>query len=375
MATAEQNRSKAEIMARLFDIDVDNNLDLDSASDYGTSESSVNVPFEVQCENMKKNMQHEANIEDLDPFEADEPVSQPVAPPVQQQPSVAKEEKTTAKTTKPKGKKAEAKSVVEVPPVESVVPTMVAPSDNPMLFEQEILDIYKTIISKYPHFKIQETDLSFQVFYIRKVQMLSHILSKFPLLNIEAMRQEVRGTDLNHYLGEGNIHPDLIALKLDNTYKCRTRIVSLLTEAHYQHHVWRKCSEMLSSKLWHDHESRGAHKRDSLVLDHMREISLYIEEMEGFIQSATAIDNLLKAAADSLSRQLSCMQVKQSSGLHGQHGYTHKNLNTAPENNTLDDLESLDVGTVVPKPTSMGPVVETWGLKNTDDYDPIMDIG
>lgn len=392
MVDAQAAKNNAAIMAQLFDVDIDTNLDMESSSDYGTTAVSVDMPFETKCETVKSIMQPDP---DADQFVAPSETIQAVEQMKKTDSPMPVAKETTKKTTA-KGKKSKEVTVpvtsnADVPfeidsadsldaPVSNVVAatpvvassSVAVDSNNPLGLSGYVLESYNALIAKYPQFRIHSSDQSFKDFYIRKIQIVSSLLSKFPMLNTSQMRQEVRGTDLNHNLGESEINPDTIAQKLDNTYKCRTRVVYLLSETHAQHHAWRKCSEMLASKLWSDHESRGAHKRESLVLDHMSEIAMYVEEMEGFLQSAGAIDGLLKAAADSLSRQLSCIQIKQSSGLAAGNKPHIKTIKNNDFN--VEHLDGLDDGTVIGGGLKTGSITHDWGNKGEDPDDSMLNI-
>ena len=59
---------------------------------------------------------------------------------------------------------------------------------------------------------------------------------------------------------------------------------------------------------------KGAHYREGLTEDHMSDIEYYVGELKGLMEVCSHKDAILKAASDSLSRQLTCMQLKEATG-------------------------------------------------------------
>ena len=213
------------------------------------------------------------------------------------------------------------------------------------------------------------------------------------------MRKEVGNAKIDHQIGDQVVSPNLIRIKLDNTYAERTNITTLLAKAHEQFPAWKKCAEMLSAKLWKDHESKGAHKRLALDLEHMADLQLYLKEVEGFIESATLIDNLLKAAGDSLSRQLSCVLTRDASGLAHEEiptmgTMTASTLAPAPpvpapirvssaqvaaqpeQCSSLDGLDTVEKGIVINESQNGGALVEhDFGVADSGEDNFLSDIG
>ena len=90
----------------------------------------------------------------------------------------------------------------------------------------------------------------------------------------------------------------------------RVRVSHVLMSIFEQIFSWERHLEILRAKLWKDHDLKGAHRRDGLILEHLMDMERYYSELEGIQHLAQHADNILKAASESLSRQLSCMNIK-----------------------------------------------------------------
>jgi hypothetical protein len=199
--------------------------------------------------------------------------------------------------------------------------------ENPLGLIGEDLRFFQYMRKKHPEFTMYNGNAAFKDFYRFKLQVLRSTMGRFPILDLAARRNELRQTNCNHYVGDA-ISSGAIRAKLDECYRSRIRVAQMMAETYEQFFVWDKNIELLESKLWADHESRGAHKRQGLVLVHMYQETAYSKEMHGFIEAAKKIDGLLEAASDSLSRQLSCIQQREPSS--ADHGYRYEQQQQKP---------------------------------------------
>lgn len=184
--------------------------------------------------------------------------------------------------------------------------------DNPLGLEGSDLKAYQEIKKKYPDvFVLYNGSISNRDIYKYKVHSLKHLLGQFPLLDLRSMRDELASIRTNHFIGDDLCTPDLIRIRLDASYVQRTRLCSMLTQALEQFYAWERFLDMLRSKIWKDHELKGAHKKDGMVLEHLSDMENYVKGLEGFIEAAKQYDSMCKAAAESLSRQLTCIQLTE----------------------------------------------------------------
>lgn len=234
-----------------------------------------------------------------------------------------------------------------------VVAAVSAPTDtpddsNPLGLEGADLKAYYAIKEKYPEqFNLYDGSLAYRDFYRFKVHALRHLLGEFPLLDIREMRTELHTVQTNHFIGDDMCTPDLIRSKLDASYAYRTRLAALLTRALEQSHAWERFLDLLRSKLWKDHDIKGAWRRDGMVLEHVADMESYVSSLKGFIDSAKQYDSMLKAAAESLSRQLTCLQIDEYTGSQRVEGRKPQSQRPAPQ---LDGLDGVDDGTVIKAP-------------------------
>lgn len=237
--------------------------------------------------------------------------------------------------------------------------------DNPLELTGLDLKAYKEIHHRYANvFSLYDGSLSYRDFYKYKVHALRHLLGQFPLLNVAEMRQELSTVKTNHFIGDDNCTPDLIRVKLDSSYAHRARLSSLLTTALAQYYAWERFLDLSRSKLWKDHDVKGAHRRDGMVMEHLSDMESYVASLKGFIESAKQYDAMLRSAADSLSRQLTCLQLNEYAGSQRvetkdtRFGSSHSHLDMpsptpkimSQGDHTLDGLDSVQHGTVIGAP-------------------------
>lgn len=247
---------------------------------------------------------------------------------------------------------------------------------NPLGLIGEDWRFYQKLATDYPQFVLYNGQPAYQEFYRYKIQVLKSILTEFPIQDFELKRKEVREVNCNHTVGQ-TASGEIIRARLDECYRSRIRVAQLMAETYEQFFVWQKQMELLESKLWADHESRGAHKRQALVLAHMHYESLYVERMQGFLQSAKIIDGLLMAASESLSRQLACIQLKEPSSvdhtyrLEQQQEQMDRLVHSKPKQDDpqMDQLDGISEGSVISAPErNRAPrVVDSLGKFNPDD--------
>lgn len=234
--------------------------------------------------------------------------------------------------------------------------------DNPLELEGVDLIAYRQIMEHWPQFNVYDGSLAFRDFYRWKVHYLRILLGRFPVLDLGDMCDELKGISTDHFVGEHAINPDLIRRKIDDAQRCRTRVGTLLINVFEQYYPWERFLDMLRAKLFKDHEIKGAHRRDATLLEHLSDMEQYVAEMKGFSDAAKHSDMMLRAASDSLSRQLTCLQIKESLGLSPPQ-LLSTNLvepsigiakRSASYKEQLDDLDGVAEGTVISAPVPSG---------------------
>lgn len=239
--------------------------------------------------------------------------------------------------------------------------------ENPLGLTGQDLRAYKLIGQKYPQFKLYNGDQGYIEFYRYKVQSLKYLLTRHGLLPISDMKKEIENIKLDKRLGD-LADPVVIGERMDEAIAGRGRVASLLAKAQGQLPSWRKTFEWLNSKVWKDHESKGAHKRDGMALEHNSDMKEYYCELQGFVDAATTIDSFLKSQHDSYSRQLSCVDLREKVGIA--HDAVASEIEevappepapvssiAVPINSELDSLDVLEPGTLIEK-VRVGGLVE-----------------
>jgi len=215
------------------------------------------------------------------------------------------------------------------------------------------LKAFHQISKKFPQFTLYDGSPAFVSFYQQKTIALKTLLSSFALLDVPDLAEQLKEVKINLFIGEKQVvTPDLIRVRLDECCRARVRVTELLTIVLGQFYAWERYCEMLRSKLWKDHEMKGAHRRDGLTIEHMPDIEKYVADMRGFLEQATRYDNMLKAAHDSLSRQLGCLQELREPTGFTQNMEVKLRQPTPPAINSseFDGLDTIDEGTVIRKP-------------------------
>ena len=360
--TVDNRKHSVDELSALFDeIDISSNLDK-SSEDYGSSPTAENIrPFESKIADIKSVMEHTPQtvtppkVEETKQIKQESPdnnpdkVSELILPKIEVQPVVKKIKEVVKEVVKeddlPFDKDEEDLSKMQE---EEDLP--VTDLTNPLGLIGNDLQAYKRISEKYPQFTLTDGKQAFKEFYRWKLRVLKSLLTSFPVLDLKDMIKESSSINMKYQI-EGDLpDPNFIGIKLAECQIARGRLTALIMSAQVQLPLWKKDYELLSSKLWKDHESRGSHKRDALVLEHMHDMHEYYNQLEGFISSSTILDSFLKSTHDSLSRQLACVSLRDNPGNRGQEEV--KILvkeTTSKSDNTLDNLDTLEHGTVIHK--------------------------
>lgn len=302
------------------------------------------------AEEVEKDMA-EFEIEDEDGESLPEPETEPEPEPVeveQAKPTVNKQPKESKKEVK------KTKSELE--------------DDNPLSLFGSDLVAYHDIKKNLPQFTLFDGSVSFREFYRYKVELLKSVTSRFAVLDLNSIKDEISEIRTDHFVGDRAISPDLIRVKLDESYKARSRLSTIMIQILEQFAAWERWVEMLRSKLWKDHATKGAHNRDGLTIEHMADVEDYVSVMKGILDAAKQQDGMLKAAAESLSRQLSCLQLKEATGF-SQKMEEHTSLSAPSKKKTadLDSLDSIGLGESISAPDATGkPVEVSFGVECDD---------
>jgi len=187
--------------------------------------------------------------------------------------------------------------------------------ENPLGVAGSNLRAYHEIKEKYPQFVLYNGSPQFKNFYVYKLGTLKNILSRFPVLDLAEMRSELRDINVDHYVSGNVLGEDLISEKIDDAYSQKARLGSLISEVLQQFYFWKRELHLITCKLFKDHYLRGEEKREGLIIEHLNDLEYYVREMEGFLYAARHIDGILQSALDSLSRQLTCLQMKHPNGV------------------------------------------------------------
>lgn len=326
---------KASKMAELFDVAVGDNLSTDDNDEVITPQNlTATVDFAQKVEDVQMLLSPEEINSDTELIKK----------------AISGDAKKNTTVTKPTSLAVD--EVIDTVPVEvgeigtiDVQVKTEVNEVNPLGLDPDDLRAYQELQVKCPQFTLYDGNIAYRSFYKWKVINLKNLLTSFPLLDLPSMTEELHGTQIKHFIGDDVISPELVQRKLDDTYRCRTRVASLLIAAFEQFYAWERILDMLKGKLFKDHEIRGADKRDGMVLEHVSDIELYVSKMKGFIESAKHFDSMLKAAADSLSRQLTCMQIKEH--LVGQRIENKMPIPMVEHDLNVDGLDVLESGTVV----------------------------
>ncbi len=351
-------QSVDELSALFDEIEVGSNLDEEKSSDYGAaSKDETPRPFVDKVADVKAIMEPEPPLEKAPKIEpASEAVVEPESKPQQE---IIVEPEPSPELIVPKEE-----------------PQMVSSdcsdcsdcsdSDNPLGFTGDNLRAYKLISQKYPQFNLYNGDKEYKEFYRYKVQSLKYLLTRHGLLPVADMKKEIENIQLDKRLGD-LADPVVIGQKMDDSIAGRGRVASLLAKAQGQLPAWKKTFEWLNSKVWKDHESKGAHKRDGMALEHNADMKDYYSELQGFVDAATTIDSFLKSQHDSYSRQLSCVDIREKVGIiHDVMASEIEEVSqtestpspiAVPINSELDGLDTLESGTLIEK-VPVGGLVE-----------------
>jgi len=238
--------------------------------------------------------------------------------------------------------------------------------ENPLNLLGRDLETYKMLQTEFADVFEFKNLTNMGLFYKYKVRELGYLLSEYPLLNCMSLDKELKEIDTNHSI-MGLPNGTVIAEKLNRISRQRHRLSEILIQIHRQYHAWDASLEMLKGKLWLTKELKGQHKREGVVADHMADIVHYVSALRCTLEAGKYIDNLLVAAADSVSRQLACIQEKQY------HEPAEINNDADEDRKKFDDMDVIDEGTSIkPAPTDVG---RTGKLNFGNENDEFSTIG
>lgn len=393
---------KAEDMSKLFDVDADD-LDGVDSNDYGVTEAEASpLSFDDKVNDARSLMEPEPADEiETEPKHVNEndliveaitksktPEKEPPRPdlfetkenskPIEDSddldldiPGDVEKEvdadiarfqqqlKESATEQSESSSEAKVETKVEVPP---------SNDPNPLGLKGVEWKAYQQIREKFPQFSLYDGNPAYRDFYRSKMTVLMSMLSTFELIKIDDRMQELSEISLRYFIGEKQVAtPELIRVRLDESYRARVRVSELLVQSLGQFPAWQRYCEMLRSKLWKDHEMKGAHRRDGLTMEHMSDIEGYVSKLQGFIEQARHYDGMLRAAADSLSRQLTCLQLNEPTGFDQR--MEHKIKPKAPSQSSpaLENLDTIEDGSVIEAPVSKREPTEVDYGVPTDD--------
>lgn len=371
-------------LSALFDIDVDANLDEIGNADPKTVKDESIQPFSDRCADVKSIMEPEPEPETESVLETES----------------APETESTGNNGEvvsgPSREDAEAPqsyaSRLEDKPSESLQPKACDYTDeNPLGLQDEDLQAFHDIRKKYPHFKLYDGSRAFHGYYVRKVQSLKTVLARHPCLPIDSMKSELRSVELDHSLGDTYCTPDLLRKKIDDAIRNRVRVSTLLMEAEGQYPLWHRTLELIQGKLYLDHDIKPAHRRDGLNSEHLLDVENYVAELKSFIKVATHADDMLKAADTALSRQLSCVQIKEPTGFSSKYDEQYsaqrqpdpqpqetqqetQQAQQTHKDKTLDEYDVVEDGEVISAP-NRGGTVSAADFGSADNHDDISVLG
>lgn len=366
-ATVDNKPHSVDELSALFDeIEVGSNLDAGKSPDYGAASTEETVrPFADKVADVKAVLEPEPDSEIPAPEEVENPVApQPLAEVEEPKPSPA-----PAKVEDPAPAPTKAERIQEaVENGDYMRAEDTRDEGNPLGLSGQNLRAYRIIKEKYPQFQLWDGSQGYKEFYRYKVQQLKNLLARYGILPISDMKQEIENIRLDKRLGDDLADPVVIGQRMDESIANRGRVAALLAKAESQLAAWKKTFEWLNSKVWKDHDLKGAHKRDSLALEHNADMKDYYCELQGFVDAATTIDSFLKSQHDSYSRQLSCVDMREKVGV------AHKTVSSEIEHiskpepvstpspspaadSELDGLDTLDSGTVIDKVPKGGLVI------------------
>ena len=353
MAVAiDKKQHTIDELSDLFDeIDVGKNLDIEESShDDTTSTTGKLRPFADKCEDVKAVMEHELVKDD--------------APEIEFEPVILEEPEVVTENEQIKQAVEDGADIQE--------------SKNPLGLTGENFRAYELIQKKYPDFQLYDGRQAYKDFYRFKVRALKSVLTSYPVLDIKDMNKEIASIRIK-YQGSGDLpDPVVIGIKMSECQQARGRLTALLMRAQMQFPAWKKAFEWMNAKLWKDHEMKGAHKREGLSAEHMSDVQKYYCGLQGFLDAATQLDGFLKAIHDSLSRQLTCVIIRDKAGMA--HDTVNTELNnevhqhTVQPDSALDGLDTIEHGTVIPKARVGGLVQRDFAGADIED-DVLQDIG
>ncbi|KKL83888.1 hypothetical protein LCGC14_1970230 [marine sediment metagenome] len=243
---------------------------------------------------------------------------------------------------------------------------------NPLGLNDIDLRAFHAIKKKYPQFQLYDGTHAFREFYCYKIRALKSTLTRFPILPLVDMRSEVENIKTHHQPRSDLSDPVSLGAKMGECSVARGRIAELLFKALAQAPLWKTTLTLLNGKVWKDHDTKGAHRREGLIMEHNYDVECYDSELRGFISAASHIDNFFQAQFDSYSRQLTRIDVQNKVGVvHSAIASEVESIESVPSvqaDSELDDLDTIESGTVMSRVRKGGLVQRDFPGSEIDDF-------
>lgn len=365
--TIDRRDHPIDELSALFDeIDVGGNLDADNPSDYGTASTKDNLrPFNDRVEDLHAVMEHEPDPEPE--ITKDSPEREAETEPKDEKPEP--EPDFDPSEFEPEEPKSEPEPTLE-PELTSAASDVKEDGDpNPLGLNDIDLRAYHAIQKKYPQFQVYDGTHAFREFYRYKIKALKSALTSFPVLPLSDMRKELEAIKTQHKSRADLSDPVSLGQKMGECSVARGRIAELLLKALAQAPLWKTTLALLNGKVWKDHDTKGAHKREGLIMEHNYDVERYDAELRGFINAATHIDNFFQSQFDSYSRQLTRIDVQSKVGVvHSAIANEIEKPAEVQPDSDLDGLDTIESGTVIPRVRKGGLVQRDFPGAEIDEF-------
>ncbi len=161
---------------------------------------------------------------------------------------------------------------------------------------------------------------------------------------------------------------EIVMRQMEGVQQHRERVKYINIRVNNQYYMFKRYVELMRGFLARVQYIKPIIKQEGLILEHMRDIELYLTRLESLHDSVTKTEKTLAAAYDTLSRKVTiCMELKPVER-YEKKAYPTYNGNkfnsdieeqkSKPKQN-LDDFDDLPDNVVVKSEDKVGPV--GWG--------------
>lgn len=219
-------------------------------------------------------------------------------------------------------------------------------SDSEISSEEQVMDDSQDLHQhiRDAGFNIDAPSSMFKQFYSKKIEVLEDYLSNGRLPFNQYMN-EMRSCSVNINVVLTDM--DALSEKMQQIQQYRNRVIEIKSKINPQYYLWKRLVPLMHGQLARVVYEKPAAKQDGVNHEHMGDMEMYFNELEGLFETSKDVLNNLDAAYDNLSRQVTLAMPQQKSDKKMKGNFYSDEIDNNHEMSDFDSLSDHDAKKVV----------------------------